>query len=419
MMPLGPAAVDTASVVLWMLVYQRMNPDTSLEMAVKNLLDVRPQILPDNKRVTNKTLSSNTSTYSQARKRMPREAAAWFAGRVSETLIAATEPTFQGRRVFEMDGTTITLAPEAALQAAFPPASNQYGEGVWPVALLVVAHEMASGAATIPEVGAMYGEQAVSETALARPIIQRLPPDSILMADSNFGIFAMAHDTQSAGHSFVFRMTASRFKSLRKKATLVEETANSKVYTLKWEPSGKERKAHPDIPLNTSYKVRLHEIVINEHLTLQLVTNLPDSTAALAGLYQRRTDIETDIRNLKIVLDAERIRARSVDMFHKELLLSMVSYNLVSQFRRQAAELINEPPRRMSFKRTWTTFGVFLLPHMHTDPAAWRERYRVALGYATQDKLPNRPNRKFPRETYPRRPKSNQFKTRKRKPKEE
>ena len=107
-----------------------------------------------------------------------------------------------------------------------------------------------------------------------------------------------------------------------------------------------------------------------------------------------------DIRNLKVVLDTENIRARSGEMFHKELLASLVVYHLVMQFRRQAATLINASPRQMSFKRTWTTFRQFLLSAMYTDPAAWRERYRFALSYAMRDKLPNRPGRRFAREAY-------------------
>jgi len=138
--PVRGNAVYISSVVLWMLVYQRMNPDASLEAAVKKLIDSRPGFLPDNKRVSTGTLSTNTSTYSQARTRLPLSVAEWFAGQVSQSLIDATEPTFGQRRVFLFDGTTITLAPEEELQQAFPPASNQYGEGVWPVVLLVVAH---------------------------------------------------------------------------------------------------------------------------------------------------------------------------------------------------------------------------------------------------------------------------------------
>ena len=156
--------------------------------------------------------------------------------------------------------------------------------------------------------------------------------------------------------------------------------------------------------------------MINENLTLLLVSDLPNEAQVMAALYKRRYDIEVDIRNLKIVLDTENIRARSVDTFHKELLASFVSYNLVSQFRRQAAKLAGQTPRRMSFKRTWTTFRTFLLSNMFTDAAQWRERYRIALGYAQLDKLPNRPGRTYAREVYKRRQKSDSFKAGKRKP---
>ena len=414
--PVRGNAVYKTSVVLWMLVYQRMSKDSSLEAAVKKLLRTRPALLPANKRVTEGTLSSNSSSYSLARSRMPGEAARWLAERVSESLIDATPPSFDGRRVFLYDGTTITLAPEPELRRAFPPASNQHGEGVWPVALLTVAHELSSGAAMVPEVGAMYGPNAVSETALMQNTLQRLPANSVVMADAGFGIFAVAHQISAAGHSFVLRMTRQRFDSLTRKAELVERGKNYKTWSHRWRPSGNDRASHPDLPADAVLEVRLHEIVVHENLTLLVVTDVPHAAAALAKLYERRFDVEVDIRNLKVVLDAENIRARSVDTFFKELMGSMVSYNLVTQFRRQAAALADQPPRRMSFKRTWTTFRTFLLPATFTTAAAWREQYRLALGYAMQDKLPNRPGRKYARETYPRRRKSNSFKKRTPKP---
>lgn len=410
--PVRGNAVYTTAVVLWMLVYQRMNPDASLEVAVKKLINSKPEFLPDNKRVTEGTLSTNTSTYSQARSRMPLEASEWFAQQLSQSLIDATQPTLGQRRVFTIDGTTVTLAPEEELQKAFPPASNQHGEGVWPVALLTVCHELSSGAALIPEVGAMYGPNAVSETALIGRNLKRLPPGSVVMGDSGFGIFFVAHQIASAGHAFVLRMTKQRFAALTKKAELIESAEHHRVWSHAWKPSAKERRTHPDLPKDAVRQVRLHEVVVNDYLTLLLVTDLSEPSAVLADLYKRRGDVEIDIRNLKVVLKTENIRARSVDTFMKELLASMVSYNLVTQFRCQAAELIQQPPRRLSFKRTWTTFRQFLLPAMFTDAAHWRERYRTALSYATLDKLPNPPGRSFERETYPKRPKSNQFKKR-------
>ena len=59
-------AVYTTSVVLWMLVSQRMNPERSLESAVKRLIQTQPDFLPQNKRVSEKTLSNRTGAYSRA-----------------------------------------------------------------------------------------------------------------------------------------------------------------------------------------------------------------------------------------------------------------------------------------------------------------------------------------------------------------
>lgn len=412
--PLRGNAVYLTSIVLWMLVYQRMNPDSSLEAAVKMLIQSKPALLPDNQRVADETLSSNTGAYSRARSRLPVEAAEWLASRVSQSLIDASPPTFDGRRVFLVDGTTVTLAPEAELQRQYPPASNQHGEGVWPVALLVVAHELASGAAIIPAVGAMYGQEAVSETALVRECLDQLPADGIVMADAGYGIFSVAWDVDQTGRPFVLRLTPQRFRALQKKSTPVESGPGWTTSTLTWRPSAKERQNHPDLPPGAELTVRLHEISLGEAGPLSLVTSLPHSASALEELYRRRGDVEIDIRNLKVVLNAENIRARSTTMFRKELLTSMVAYNLVIQFRRQAAALAGKPPRRLSFKRTWTTFRQFLWTQPMSDAATWDARYRRALKYAQQDVLPDRPGRSYARKVYPRRPKSTHFPKRRR-----
>ena len=54
-------AVYQTCVVLWMLVYQRMKPDASLEAAVKHLIETKPDYLPDNKRVREGNLSTSSA----------------------------------------------------------------------------------------------------------------------------------------------------------------------------------------------------------------------------------------------------------------------------------------------------------------------------------------------------------------------
>ncbi len=41
--------------------------------------------------------------------------------RVFDTLVAAYPPSWRGRRVFMMDGTTLRMAPTDALRGAFTP----------------------------------------------------------------------------------------------------------------------------------------------------------------------------------------------------------------------------------------------------------------------------------------------------------
>ena len=404
--------VFTASVVLWMLVYQRLKPDTSLENTVKHLLETQPQHLPANKRLSEGKLSSSSSSYSVARKRLPLEVVKWLADEVCDGIVSTTEPTWGDRRIFLVDGTTIALAPEKELQDAFPPASNQLGEGTWPIALLTVFHELASGCALLPEVGPMYGAEAISETKLACKGIEKLPSDSIVMGDKGFGIFGVAYETKRWGHDFLFRMKKSNFNSLRKKAELLTESAYHKTYRHCWKPTKGNRDTNPELSEDAAVDVWLHEVEVTDNLTLYLVTTLEDDAWSLSELFEYRYNVEIDIRNFKVVLGAEDIRAKSVDTFLKELYTSVVAYNLTSQFRRVAAKLNNLPPRRMSFKRTWTTFQTFLLRHMHTEPARWREAFERALHYATKDKLPNRPGRTFKREAYRKRPKDAQFEKR-------
>lgn len=410
--PVRENAVDTTAVVLWMLIYQRSSPDASLEAAVKMLLQSPLDFLPRNKRVTEGTLSTGSSASAVARQRLPQEAVEWFARQVSRSLIDAAPPAHGHRRVFLMDGTTLTLAPEPELRKRFPPASSQHGRTVWPVALLTVFHELSSGACLLPQIGATYGPEAVSGTALIEKNLDELPPDSVVTGDAGFGLFAVAWKAFARGHSFVLRMAPNRLAALAKQAPIVEQSATHTVREHVWTPSSRERATHPGLPAEAAIRVRLHERVINDQLTLRLVTNLTDDSETLAALYEQRTHVETDLRNLKIVLDAEHIRARSEDVFRQELLASIVFYNLVTQFRAQAAQLVRKSPRQMSFKRIWTTFRMFLLKPVFTTPQEYREKFRRALSCATLDVLPHRPGRRFPREAYQRRPKTQHFRKR-------
>ena len=404
--PNQPNAVYTTAVTLWLLVLQRLKGGISLSAAVKDLIDDLPSFVPQNKRVQEKLLSAKTNSYSDARKRLKVETILAMLDMMTESI--TKQALMPGeRRKYLLDGTTITLPPTPELKAAFPPATNQHGESVWPLMFVFVAHELNTGCAAKPEIGAMYGNKKDSELKMARRIVKRLQPGSILIADAGLGIFSVAHGAVECGHDVVLRLSKSRFKSLIKKAQPLFENTWCHV----WTPTTKERKTTPELPADAQVEIRIHRKQLENGDEIYLATTLLQSQPCeVFELYQCRQDVETDIGDIKVSMDTENIRAKSKDMVLKELYTSLIAYNTVVQFRRDAARVANKPPRRMSFKGVWDTFESFLRRNLLTlTPRQCIEKYERALEVASKDIIPNRPGRNYKRQAHARRPKTTKW----------
>jgi hypothetical protein len=405
----SPATVYTTLTTLWMLTLQRLGGGKSLETIVKESITNHQEIFPDNKRVREGTLSKNSSAFSEARHRLSLHDAESFLDSVATSIIDSCPDVLNDRRAFIIDGTTFKLAPTDDLQEVYPPSKNQHGETVWPILMLTVAHELRSGAALRPEFGAMYGSKNTSEAKQAAAIAKRIPTGSIILADAGYGIFSVVHAMFGCGQDVLFRLTKGRFESMHRSAELIDQTSTSKRYRLDWKPSTKDRKTNPDLPAEAIVTVDLHAIEIAAGETLYLVTPMQLSSLHAAELYARRYDVEHDIRDLKVTLGVEKIRAQSDEMVRKEVLCSMVAYNLVVQLRREAAARVKLPPRRLSFTGVWNTLDICLLRNVGGDLRAWQARYESAIQMAMQDKLPYRPGRSAPRRAHPQRPESTKF----------
>lgn len=408
--------VYTNGVTLWLLILQRLGKSLSLENAVSHVLTHDRDLFPDNKRVREGTLSENSSSYFNAKKKLSLKTIHAFSAAICDYLGMASKPFLGDQRCFIIDGTTITLEPTPQLKKAFPPAANQHGESVWPVAMLMVAHELQSGCALLPQIDPMYGPKRKSEAEQARRIVRRLPENSIVMADSGFGIFSVAYHATQAGHDILFRLTATRYKALLRNAKLIEDGTHHQSHSLLWRPSAKNRKTFPNLPADAEVEVALHKVALDNGKHLYLVTTLEIDAVSAGELYSKRYDVEFDIRDLKVTMDAENIRARSVSMVMKELMTSVVAYNLIAQFRRQAADLAGIEPRKLSFTGVSLSFKDRLLLQKPLNPEDWEAIYEKALLSASKRKLPNRSrSRTYPRVAHTRRQKSTKFMKKQRK----
>lgn len=414
--PGGPATVYTTLATVWMMILQRLGGGLSMKAVVKDAVLHGSEFFPDNKRTREATLSARDTAFSDARQRLKLSTVEHLLKSVSGSLIDAYASPGE-RKAFIVDGTTLTTAPTDDLKQAFPPATNQFGESVWPTVNMLVAHELNSGCALLPEIAPMYGENCLSESAMLTKLCRRLPKNSVVLADAGFGIFGAVWDGVQAGHSIAFRLTKQRFRSMVKQAKVLPQDGPGESYSLQWKPTKKNRNTRPDLPDDAELQVVIHEVAFAEIVPgstsaekLCLVTTPDISRAQAIALYRHRYDVEHDIRDVKVTLNTERIRAHSADMFRKELLTSLVAYNLVVQFRREAAERANVPPRRLSFTGVWNTFQSFFLKlSPATGAEDWLNRYERALTMASQEVLRERPGRSYPRKAHPRRPKSTKF----------
>jgi hypothetical protein len=389
-------------VVIWLMIYQRLNGKRTLSSAVQWLARNAASLLPysDCKRLRDGSVSTNTGGYCQARQKLPK----LVAVSVMDTLFDQLQQHMREvmpelpRPVFVIDGTTLRTPAGAELVQQFPPGRNQHGENHWPTMSVVVFHDAYTGLAARPAWGAMYGADAVSEQQLAQQALDRLPADAVVMADGNFGIFAFAHAVAQTQRPLLFRLTVSRGGKVLDGAPLRPGRRRKTI----WLPSYWDRKKHPELPEQCA----LHGWVVacrnpsRPDEVLYFFTTLDLKPARILALYKLRWNIETDLRSLKRTVGLHELTGRTPDMVEKELLLAVSAYNLVRATIYRAARRAGLNPRDYSFSAAQDAVMAAWndLSAAATEGERRRELERL-LDAVDQTRLPKRVRKR----SYPRR----------------
>src|SRR5712692_5180212 len=405
--------VYSASVVVWLMMWQRLQGNRSLEAAVQYLLQCDNKDLRSHcKRWAQDKVSTANGSYCEARRKLPKPIVSEVTERIIGQLRAEIEKGWEGltRPVFVIDGTTLRLQHTPALVRDYSPGHNQHGENHWPVMRVVVCHDVFSRLALQPSWGPMYGATAVSEPGLGEQTLEQLPADAVVLGDGNFGTFAFAYAVQQSQRLMILRLTQARAQKILG-SKLVEGTDRKVV----WRPSWWDCKAHPQLPEEASVKGRLI-VCANPSRPdelLYLLTTLDLSVEEILGIYKLRWRVETDLRSLKRTVGLHQLSSKSPDMVEKELLLAVAAYNLVRAVMCLAARRANITPRQLSFSFVQTVVEAALpgLDHAASE-VEYQQRLDRMLRYAARGKLPNRPRQRcYPREVWGR---GGHFPTRKR-----
>lgn len=392
-------------VVVWLMIYQRLNSKRTLCSAVQFLARQavhwreQPGIC---KRIREGRISVRTGGYSQARRKMSTLVGNHVCDQIFAELQKRMRPLLEegDRPVYVVDGTTVQLPHHRELLKAYPSGKNQHGENHWAIMLLVAFHDVHTGLATRPSWGPMYGRQAVGEQRLAGDALQRLPADAIVLGDADFGIFAFAYSVQESQRPLLLRLTPGRARKVLGGSALRPGRRRKVV----WEASAWDRQQHKELPSEAVVQgwIVACKNPAGNHELLYFFTTLDWAPSRLLGLYKLRWNIETDLRSLKRTVGLYHLTGKSKAMVENEILMAVSAYNIIRAVMYLSAATANLRPRQLSFSCSQDAV-MAAWPYLQSahSPAAFQEELERLISVVVQTKLPTRSRRRaYPREVW-------------------
>lgn len=348
--------------------------------------------------------SEDASAYCQARIRLPGAVVTHIMRCVADRARAFVDhgSDWLGRRVWVVDGSSVSMPDTPDLQAAFPQPTGQRRGCGFPVAQLVVLFCWATG--TILDVA--IDTIRPHELTLFRRLWDHFRAGDVVLADRAYAAYVDMARLLQRGVFCVFRLHQRRKADFRtgKRLGIGDQlvTWNRPQY---WLASfGVSRETFEQLPQTLSVRlVRIaHAPKGFRSRTIVVATTLVDpgevSADEIRALYRDRWTAELNLRSLKTHLAMDVLRGQSADMVRKEIAMHLIVYNLIRLVMWQAARTHGQDLHRLSF--TGTLHRLRLVFPMIVFQASLPGRALLSqhlLAWIASDVVPDRPNRLEPR----------------------
>jgi hypothetical protein len=336
------------------------------------------------------------SSWCQARSRLPEGLVPTLIGRSAERLegVVGRQFRYRGRRVYIVDGSTISMPDTPELVDAFGYARTKHGLSRFPVARITLL--------TRAGVQAVFdyrlGPYRTSEAAQLHAMWRRLWPRSICMGDEYFGSFYNLAKLRQRDVGVVCRLHHRRDAD---KLIAKGRKIGAGEWMVPFELSPQLRKEYDDPSLPQELRVRLIRGPLGKKRTLWLVTTLLErprySRSSILRLYRDRWGIETRIGSLKTSLQMNVLRSKTVLGARHEVAATILAHNLVWTLIHQAAQQTRTPADRISFADAVRAILAFSSPLRVAPPTRRPAIYCSMLRNIARQRNPYRPGRTEPR----------------------
>ena len=250
---------------------------------------------------------------------------------------------YAGLRLVAIDGSNFEVPAEAANAAAFGYPGSRTGHAAYPQAQCAVLVECATHAI----IGANLGPYRMAEWDICKPLLARLTPGMLCLADRGFSGYAHWKAARDTGAQLLWRCVANRQLPLVK--ALNDGSYLSVIY-----PNTKSRR-------NRSGEITVRVIeyalpgVPDAQARYRLLTTLLDPAQApalaLATLYHERWEVEAVFDELKTHLVQRRrtLRSKTPDGVRQEFYGWVLTHYAVCWLMHQAASAHRLQQRSLSF----------------------------------------------------------------------
>jgi hypothetical protein len=344
--------------------------------------------------------SPNTASYCNARSRIHTDVLSTLAKRTAEELQTSARDQWKwnGRSVFIVDGSHVSMPDTAENQDAYPqPPTQRPGIG-FPLARITVALSLATGACHDLAI-APYKGKGTGEKTLFRRMYHTLSPGDVVLADALFDDYFITCELCNRGVDVV-----ARAKYERVGTRIAESRPDGDLIV--WQRPNKPRGMTGEQYRNYPKQLLMREVTVdardknNRPKQFKVITTILSRSIdgkQIGDLYERRWEGEVDIRSIKCTMQMDILRCKTPDMVHKEIWTHLLAYNLLRTVMAVAANENDIEPRKVSFKgakQALTAFAPKIEAARPEDRGPLIDAMLTTMAY---HRVGNRPGRWEPR----------------------
>jgi hypothetical protein len=325
-----------------------------------------------------KPVSTNTSSYCDARMRIPLALIETLVKQTSQFSTESVSPKDRWceRRVLLVDGYVVSAPDTPENQAVYAqPNSQQPGLG-FPQIRVCTATCLKTRSITDIQYGPVEGKK-TGESTLFRQMFGDFQRGDVLVTDSNFENFRDLATLQAQGVDMVCDKNGTRTSPFKGTAKSVIEDIQVVLPRPSFNSSRFTRQQWEQLPQTLTVRVIRYRVA-GRKKEITLVTTLLDRIAypakAIAKLYRLRWECELDIRTIKTVMGSTWLSCHTPEMLQRELMTYVLAYNVICVTVVEAAKISGYQPRDLSFKNaieSWLQLGQPEKPEQESRDHAW------------------------------------------------